>query len=175
MILSALIIRINRTVSDSEIIELLKLQEKIDPHMDHRSFDYISGDDFNGLGLLTMSHGVTVVVHRNLGYTCQFEGSTLYPLDRRIAELSTNGEVLCFMTNPYSATFGYAYFKEGARVANEAMAGGEILEGNKNEALTGTVELSENGLIALMERTGKFYYDELIEFPAAQINVYHPN
>src|SRR6218665_822063 len=129
MIIAGLILKLNQQLSDLEIIELLKLNDKVEKEVNHMNFDDLTSDEFNGLGIIRFPNGNILVIHRNLGYTCSFEGTTMYGLDLRLQSLSQAGEVLCFLSNPYSNTFAYAYFKDGLRKANQAIADGEVLEG----------------------------------------------
>lgn len=171
MILSGLLLNINKALSDNEIIDLLRLSDKLDKRIVHLSFDDLTSDNFNGLGIIKLPNRVQLVVHRNLGYTCSFEGDDLYGLDLRLQTLSENGEILCFMSNPYSSTFAFAYFKNGLRLANQAMAGGELLDGNLSRELE-EVKLSENGILEFAERFGGFNFIDLIEFPKSEITAF---
>lgn len=172
MIICGLLLKINKVISNHEIIELLRLTEKIDSQVVHITFDELVSDDFNALGILKFSNLYALVIHRNLGYTCSFEGSNMYGLDLRLQSLSEQGEILCFMSNPYSETFGYAYFKNGARIANQAMAGGEILEGSASSELE-EISLSETGILKFVEKTGDFSFIDLVELPKSEIQAFN--
>ena len=172
MIIAGLVLKLRCALTDDEIIELLKLDDKIDRYKRHLSFDDLCSDDFNGLGIIHFSGLSTLVIHRNIGYTCSFEGKDMYAQDLRIQSLSNLGEILCFLSNPYSATFGYAYFKNGHRLANQAIAGGELLEGTICLDL-GDVKLTEEGVFSLIEKIGDFNLVDLITIPKSEILVFN--
>jgi hypothetical protein len=68
-------------------------------------------------GIAAGSHaGRTLVLHQFWFLDCSYDGSTTNPLDARLAELSKETPVLCFVFDETSMSFGFAYFEDGACV-----------------------------------------------------------
>jgi hypothetical protein len=58
----------------------------------------------------------TILINHFLPYDCSHQADHPSDLDRRLANLSTSGQLLCFYLDETSMSFGFSVFQNGERV-----------------------------------------------------------
>ncbi|MDP2386674.1 MAG: hypothetical protein Q8M29_09910 [Bacteroidota bacterium] len=170
MRLSGILLNVNRTVQDSEILLLVNEATEETPENSH--FETITSDEFEGVGILRINNTV-LILEKSIAHGCSFDEIKPSIFDDELAALSSDGQVLCFLINSYSDTYAYSYFKNGARLSYKGSVGAEDLPNALENEDLGKVEMTESDIIALIEKIGSFYFDDLWKLEASQVLAYH--
>lgn len=170
MRLSGILLNMNRTIEDSEILLLVGKTTEETPENSH--FETVTSSEFEGVGILRINNAV-LIIERSIAHSCSFEEITPSTFDDELTALSSDGKVFCFLINSYSDTYAYAYFKNGERLSYKGSVGGENLPKALGNEILGEVNMTENGIVECIEKVGGFYFDDLYELNSSQVSAYY--
>ena len=170
MRLSGILLNVNKIVNDTQILSLIDLDTEETPESSH--FETINSYEFEGIGILRINNAV-LIFEKSIAHSCAFDEITPSSFDDELSALSSDGQVLCFLINSYSDTFAYAYFKNGERLSYKGAVGGEDLPNALENNDLGKVNMTEDGIIDLIEKIGNFHFDDLYELASSDVKAYH--
>jgi hypothetical protein len=157
-----LIFKNGAALSDEAILATLR-REKYG-YTDNINMEAALAGNFEGIGIARIDDMV-LVLNRNITHSCSFDEHEVSKLDERIASLSAEGEILCFLINSVSDTYAWSLFKNGSRARGKSAAAGVLLSdfGQPTKYEEG-MGMSEQGMIKLIEKfTGYPYLDLVFE------------
>ncbi len=170
MRLSGILLNVNRTLQDSELLSLAIIETEESPETSH--IETLNSDEFEGVGIIRINNAI-LILEKDLAHGSSFDERMPSELDEKMTALSLDGQILCFLINSYSDVYAYSYFRDGERLSHKGVAGSENLPNALENETLKAVSMTENGIIECIEKVGGFYFDDLWELDPSQVNAYY--
>jgi len=170
LITGGIVIRQGEELSDEDI---LSMTERTDEgYYNDISLEQATSADFRGTAIARLDD-MALVFNKHLPYSCTLDDGDLGRIDGALEKASEKGDILCFLINSVSDTYGWSIFSRGKRIRSKSIAGKEVLpEYGAPTAYETGVRMDEEGMLLLLEQFTGYEYTDIVFEQGLRANAY---
>ena len=108
--------------------------------------------DFMGIAI-TRLEDMAIVIGRKIPFTCAMHNDELSAIDKHLATLSKDGDILCFFIDSTSETYSFLIYQKGERTRVRTDSENKTLYTvGKETKYDRKIEVTDDGLLELIEK-----------------------
>jgi hypothetical protein len=170
LITGGIILKQADDLSDEDILNMAGRAEE--GYYSDISLEQATSADLRGTAIARLDD-MALVFNKHLPYSCSFEEGDLSKIDRALEEGSGKGDILCFLINAVSDTYGWSIFSGGKRIRAKSVTGKEVLsEYGTPTTWEKGMAADEEGMLLLLEQFTGYEYINMIFEKGLRANAY---
>jgi hypothetical protein len=157
-----IIVKSKVKVSNNDLLNMLGRSDY--EYTEDISLERATSGQFYGVAVARVKN-ILMILGRDLPYSFSLEDDQLSFADDAFIRLSENGDVLCFLSDSISSTYGWAIFSGGRRARVKTVSVGRLLhEVGVPTSYEDGIEPNDEGIFHLIEHfTGYSFYELIFE------------
>jgi hypothetical protein len=133
-------------------------------YYDEVSLEKATGGSFEGVAI-ARTGSMALIFGEDIAYSCSYEKDQSSGVDKKLEQLSNEGDILCFLLNSVAETYAYCVFSKGKKMRAKSVAEKKLLSGFGDTTYEKGIEkIDDQAVMHLIENfTGNSFIELVFE------------